>query len=397
MVRHLDLLSVPSVSESHKEFATGESVEVVIYIPLDLLVLPDLTGFALGMDLCDHLVQVRASVHVLPEGLTVLRICSSSVVLLSTIVGEWDTSGGQREGHSLLETNFIVSMVVQESWVVMVVNEDTEGINVLEVLLFLIVPVLDVVHRLAASENVADSVVHWIVEKRGQMVLVRSYVGWIAVEALTHLEDSSSLAVLRPEVLWYFRNCVDADAVEAIGLHDSFDPVLEVASDIAVALVEIGKVSKTAVFDGVLVVPVDVTLRVVVLAVVEWVDFAEIVANWGNVVSDDVDHDPDVLGVGSIHKSLEVICSAEVLVDLFPVGGPVAMVAWIQVLDNWRDPDRVESHTLDVVKMVDHSFVVSTAVVAQVRASIVAVVFTSESVREDLVDGTFLPGCGVAG
>ena len=381
MISYLNFLGVPSVSESNEEFATGECVEVVIDVSLDLLILPDFTGFTLGMDLCDHLVQVRLGVHILPERLTVLRICSSSVVLFSAIVGEWNTSGGQREGHSLLETNFVIPMVVQESRVVVVVDEDTQGINILEMLLFLVVPVLDVVHRLAASENVADRVIHWIVEKCGQMVLVRSYIGWVAVEALTHLEDSSGLSILRPEVFWHFRDRVDADSVEAVLLYDSFDPVLEIASHIAVPLVQIGEVSKTTVFDRVLVVPVDVALRVVVLAVVEWVDFAEIVANWSHVVGDDVDHHPDVLGVGSIYKSLEVFCSAKVLVNLFPVGGPVAVVAWLQVLDDWRDPNGVESHTLDVVKLVDHSLVVSTAVVAQVRASIFAAVFTGESVR----------------
>lgn len=56
-------------------------------------------------------------------------------------------------------------MVVQESRVVMVVDEDTQGVNILEVLLFLIVSVFDAFHRLAASENVADRIVHWIVEK----------------------------------------------------------------------------------------------------------------------------------------------------------------------------------------------------------------------------------------
>ena len=139
-------------------------------------------------------------------------------------------------------------MIVQESRVVVVVDEDTKGINILEVLLLLIVSILDAIHRLAASENVADRVVHGIVEKCSQMILVRSYVGWVAVEALTHLEDSSGLSVFRPEVFRYFRDCVDADSVEAVFLYDSTDPVLKVAADIAVALVQIRKVGKTAVF-----------------------------------------------------------------------------------------------------------------------------------------------------
>lgn len=167
------------------------------------------------------------------------------------------------------------------------------------------------------------------------MLLVRSYIGWVAVEALTHLEDSRSLPVLRPEVFRHFRDSVDAKSVEAIFIYDSLDPVLEVATDIAVALVEIRKTRKTAVFYRALVVPVDVTVRVVVLAMIERVDLTKIIANWSHMISDDIDHHPDALGVGSVDQCLEVFRGAEVLIDLFPVGSPVAVVAWIQVLDDW--------------------------------------------------------------
>ena len=75
-----------------------------------------------------------------------MRICGSSVVLFGTVVREWNASRGQSEGYGLSETNFVVSMVVKESWVIVVVDEDSEGVDILEMLLLLRVAIADAVH-----------------------------------------------------------------------------------------------------------------------------------------------------------------------------------------------------------------------------------------------------------
>lgn len=91
-VSHLDFLISTLVSEGNEEFTAGEGVEVLFDVSLDELLVPDLTGLTLGMDLSDLLVKIGASVHVLPERLSVLRVVSTGIVLLGSVVREGDTS-----------------------------------------------------------------------------------------------------------------------------------------------------------------------------------------------------------------------------------------------------------------------------------------------------------------
>ena len=56
-------------------------------------------------------------------------------------------------------------MVVEETCVVVIVNEDTEGRDVTEVRCLLIVAGLDAAHILTIAENIVDGIVHRVVEK----------------------------------------------------------------------------------------------------------------------------------------------------------------------------------------------------------------------------------------
>ena len=87
MVSDLALLTT-RVGEGNEELATRVGVEGVVGVALDLLLVPDLRGLALGIDLGDDLIEVRGGVHVLPERLTVVGVVATSIVLLSTVVGE---------------------------------------------------------------------------------------------------------------------------------------------------------------------------------------------------------------------------------------------------------------------------------------------------------------------
>ena len=157
----------------------------------------------LGVHLTDDLIKVRIGVHRLPERFTVLRIVSTTVVLFSTVVDEWDTATSQGEDDSVAELGVAASVVVEETSVIVIVNEETEGINVLEVGLFSVVTLLEVSHVFTATKDITDCIVHRVVEKSGDGTLVRSDVSRVTVEALTHLENTRGLAKLRPEV---FRN-----------------------------------------------------------------------------------------------------------------------------------------------------------------------------------------------
>lgn len=132
---------------------------------------PDLMGLSSSVDLGSHGVDWGAGVHVLPERLSVVWIITTGVVLFRTVVVEWNTSSGQSEGEGSLEVLIVVELIL-ESGVIVVVNEDTEGINVLEFAIFFSESVFDVVHALSRSKNILDREVHWVVEQSGQVLLI---------------------------------------------------------------------------------------------------------------------------------------------------------------------------------------------------------------------------------
>jgi len=114
------------------------------------------------------------------------------------------------------------------------------------------------------------------------------------------------------------------------------------------------------------------------------------------MVGDNVDHNPNAHVVGFVDESLEVVSGTEVRVDAVPVASPVSVISTVDVVDGGRYPDGIEAHTLDIVQVVDHSLVVTTAVIAEVPARVGVTVATAKSIGKDLVDGALLPGSGVA-
>lgn len=128
-------------------------------------------GLSGSVDLCCHGVDSGVGVHVLPERFSVVWIITTSVVLLGTVVVEWDSSCGQSESECSFEVLVIVELILESS-VIVVVNENTQCIDVLEFTIFLSKSVFDVVHALSRSKDILDGEVHWVVEKAGEMVLI---------------------------------------------------------------------------------------------------------------------------------------------------------------------------------------------------------------------------------
>lgn len=81
------------------------------------------------------------------------------------------------------------------------------------------------------------------------MLLVRTNISRVTIEALSHLENARGLSILAPEILWNLWNRVDPDAIEAVGVDQLLDPVLEIASDIVIFLVKIWETGKAAVLN----------------------------------------------------------------------------------------------------------------------------------------------------
>jgi hypothetical protein len=271
---------------------------------------------------------------------------------------------------------------VEEAGVVMIVDEDAESINILEVLGLSAIPVADVIHRRVTAKYVTDSVVHGVVKQSSDVVLIGSNVSGIAVEALAHLENTSRCSVLTPEVLGNLGDCVDTDAIELVFCHDVLYPVLEVASDVRVTvLVEVWQVGKAAILDLGLIVPVDdLAVGVVMFRLIEGIDLAVVSTDRADVVSDNVDHHPDTLGVGCADEVNEVLLGTKVRVCALPIGGMVAMIAAGGILNDGGNPDGVESHTLDVRKLVDHALVVTATIVGEIGAGRGGAVSSGKSV-----------------
>jgi len=70
------------------------------------------------------------------------------------------------------------------------------------------------------------------------------------------------------------------------------------------------------------------------LSMVQRIDLTEIVSDRTRVVSNNIDHYCNSFRVSSVNKVFEILLTSEVRVDLFPVSGPVAMVSWLNVVNN---------------------------------------------------------------
>jgi hypothetical protein len=101
----------------------------------------------------------------------------------------------------------------------MVIDEKTQEAQVSKVFIFSVETSLDVAHELAASKNIVNCVVHWVVEKSSHVVLVGTHISWVSVEALPHLKNTGSCTKLAPKRFRNFRNCVNPDSVKAESLN----------------------------------------------------------------------------------------------------------------------------------------------------------------------------------
>ena len=195
--------------------------------------------------------------------------------------------------------------------------------------------------------------------------MIGSDVGRVSIEILSHLEDSSSISIFFPEVFRNLRNSVNSNSFEAVSLNSFLNPVFKVASDITVFLGEIRKVSKSTVFNLVLILPVfDVTVAMVMFTVVERINLVKVITDRSYMVSNDIDHNPNSSLTTSANKVLEIVSRSKMVVELFPVASPVPMVTSIQVINNRRNPNGIEAHSRDVIKVVSNSLVSTSTVVS---------------------------------
>jgi len=109
---------------------------------------------------------------------------------------------------------------------------------------------------------------------------------------------------------------------------------------------------------------------VVVLGLIKGIDVREIfVCIVRAVIGYNVQHDPDVSGVAGFNHLMKIISSTIFSTNLLPVQGSITMVVvWDLVLWNWRDPNGIKSHSLDVVQVIGHAFESTATINIQSRA-----------------------------
>jgi len=256
-------LTVDLVGNADKELSTSEGVDLVIGPLFGEIIVLDTLWLSGSVDSLSELEHVGGAVKVAPEYLAVIGIVTTSEALLTSVVEERDTSCAKSKSQGTLEESN-VAISVEESSVIMVINKYAKSVNIWEVLAVGVPSVPNVFHRLSVLEDISNSKVHGIVKEASDVFLVVTNICIIAIENLAHLEDTSWLAILRPEALGNLRDGVDTNTIESVLFHEILNPALEVSADVRVILVKIWKTGKAAVLDLPLVVPIiDVTIAMV--------------------------------------------------------------------------------------------------------------------------------------
>lgn len=80
------------------------------------------------------------------------------------------------------------------------------------------------------------------------------------------------------------------------------------------------------------------------------------------------------------NKINEICLRSEVLVQGLKISTPISMIPTIIVINDGADPNRVESHPLNIIQMVFYSYVPSTTIIAYIRAISSAPIISSKSI-----------------
>jgi len=330
-------LVVKGVGESEEVFASSESVEAVVSISLNLIVVEELSSLTEVVDDLQEVVDIRVSVHVGPKGLSVEGILTTTVGLLVTIVDNWDTNRSNGEGEGSSEV-LVAGTASEETWLIVVVDEVTGNCDVRPGSVSTIIVVLDAVHGATVLEGISKGRVESVVQDRIKRTLVAGNVWKIETEDFTNGVDTSSSAEFSPEVLGNIRDSVDSEGIKVVGLDEVSSPLKESLLDEWMILIKIRKSAEPASFHLWLISGVDVIavgVFVVVAGVIERNNVAVVsVINVSDVVGNNINHNPDVSLMASLDEFLQLFSSAELFVNLIEVFGPVAMISSLGVSNN---------------------------------------------------------------
>lgn len=208
-------------------------------ITIHILLIPNLHTLSILVDSLYYQIQVAVGVHGIPQRFTILRVSTPTEILFCTVVDEWDASTSKGEDCGTSKLSILIWVVAKEARVIVIINKKTEGIDIFEGQILNIVAVVDIYEAFTTSKYVTDRVVHGVVEKCCDVVLVWAYISWISVESLSHLENTRCLPVFSPEVFSDFRNGVNSDTIKVKSFYDIFYPILKVSAHIRIILIKV--------------------------------------------------------------------------------------------------------------------------------------------------------------
>lgn len=195
-----------------------------------------------------------------------------------------------------------------------------------------------------------------------------------------------------------FRDGVNSNTINVVSLDEVLNPVNKVVTNEGVVLIEISKTSESTMLNVVHVLVTEISIRdnavrVIVIRRVERNILRVVLISVTHVVSNNIDHNPDVSLVTSINKGLETTFTTEVTVDLSHVLSSITVESIRIIIGDRGDPDSVETQICNIVEVVFNTLEVTTTIVGlsvQVATRLRSIT-KSESISDDLIDVTSLP------
>ncbi len=177
----------------------------------------------------------------------------------------------------------------------MIVDENSQSINVREGSSFVEEGRTNVVHRLLVIEDCLQREKKWVIHGCIESVMsILRNVSDVTIQDLSNLIDSCILSVFLPEWLLNMRYSINANTVKVKLLYSIFDPVKQSLSYPLVILVQIWQIGEAAVLNLVLVIPVfNLAFNMIVRRFVKRSNFVVISINISNMIGNYIKHHPN--------------------------------------------------------------------------------------------------------
>jgi hypothetical protein len=106
------------------------------------------------------------------------------------------------------------------------------------------------------------------------------------------------------------------------------------------------------------------------------------------VIGDHVKHHPDAFFVSSIDHILESLLITKVRVDLVSIESAITMIVVSVILWDRRDPDGIESHSFDVVKLVLNALKGAATILVNFITRLCVAIVSPETIGQKLIYGS---------